>query len=168
VLVVKYLSSFKSINQFITLAEKQVLRLVYIRAEESWAKLENWFVLLWRHFHALLSPKIFTLWGSAQPSSARISAWAGTVLRYSVGIIQEGGVFMRLHNISGRKSSSNGLYRHWNDRTCVLRMELHLDYRSFKNNSGVQWASSLLHGPWWYCQPAYSCRLQWWSCLVLQ
>jgi len=29
-----------------------------------------------------------------------------------VGIIQEGGVFMRLHNISGRKSSSNGLYRH--------------------------------------------------------
>ena len=75
--------------------------------------------------------------GTAQESSARISAWAGTVLRYFVGIIQEGGVFMRLHNVSGRKSSSNGLYRYWNDRTCVLR-ELHLDYCSFKNNSWVQ------------------------------
>ena len=40
-------------------------------------------------------PKNFyALEGTAQPSSARISTWAGTVLRYSVGIIQEGGVFM--------------------------------------------------------------------------
>ena len=36
----------------------------------------------------------YALEGTAQPSSARISAWAGTVLKYSVGIIQEGGVFM--------------------------------------------------------------------------
>ena len=61
-----------------------------------------------------------------------------------MGIIQEGGVFMLLH-ISGRKSSSNGLHRYCNDRTCVLRVELQLDFCSFKNNSGVQWTSSLTY-----------------------
>jgi len=30
----------------------------FTMAEESWAKLENWFVLLWRNFHALLSPRL--------------------------------------------------------------------------------------------------------------
>ena len=84
-------------------------------------------------------PKNFyALEGTAQPSSAWISAWAGTVLRYSVGIIQEGVVFMCLNKISGRKSSGNGLYRYWNDRTCVVRMDLHLEYCSFKNSSRVQ------------------------------
>ena len=85
----------------------------------------------------------YALEGTAQPSSAELSpnlglSRDGVEVGYSVGIIQEDGVFMRLHNISGRKSSSNGLYRYLIDRTCVLRMELHLDYCSFKNNGGVQ------------------------------
>ena len=86
------------------------IRLVYTRAEESWAKLENWFVLLWQNFHTLLSPYL------CQPVSAKkilcsegncstklspnlsLSKDSVDVLR---GIIQEGGVFMHLHNISG-------------------------------------------------------------------
>jgi len=44
---------------------KPTQRLVYTRAEESWVKLENWFVLLWRNFHALLSSRL------RQPCSAQ-------------------------------------------------------------------------------------------------
>jgi len=85
------------------------LRLVYTRLKESWTKLKLVCSIMTKFPRPAQPINFYALEGTTQPSSARISVWAGTVLRYSVGRIQEGGVFMRLHNISGRKSSRNGL-----------------------------------------------------------
>jgi len=61
---------------------------------------------------ARVSPKILTLWkemlSRAQPEP-RLSRDGVEVLR---GYNSGRDVFVRLHNISGRKSRSNGLYGH--------------------------------------------------------
>jgi len=110
-------------------------------------KSKGWFTLGLRKAEQSLKTGLFYYDDNSMPCSAQKFLHSrGNWLNFGLSrdgvdvlrIIQEGGVFMHLHNISGRKSSSNALYRYWNDRTCVLQMELHLDYCSFKNNSWVQ------------------------------
>jgi len=57
-----------------------------------------------------LGPKIFTLWRELLSPSLGLSRDGVEVLRgYNPGRW----CFMRLHNVSWRKSSGSGLYGHW-------------------------------------------------------